>query len=304
MIRDPRHVVEITENVSQGLLPTTDSLAAQMVATWSEQLGRTLGLTIDPNRFSATLRSESAAGLPRHIGLGSGTQLAFGTAVGMSSFLEQPIPSPGEIAVAMGRAGRSAIGSYGFFQGGFLVDRGVQPEESIAPLDLRLDFPDHWPVVLVIPNHEEGLSGSREKSAFETITPTTDTTRRHMIELVGKQIVPALTSGDYPAFAEALYQYGHWAGQHFSAIQNGPYNGPLATDLVNKIRQLGVPATGQTSWGPCIFAIASDDEQASSLIGALRDYTSSKYPDQTFQILLTAADNAGAITTLYPTKHP
>ncbi|MCH2179218.1 MAG: hypothetical protein MK106_10485 [Mariniblastus sp.] len=302
MIRQPRHVVEITESTLQASSKPTDPLASQMVTTWSEQLGRTLGLTIDPSRFSVTLRSDVTAGLPRHIGLGSGTQLAFGTAVGMSTLLNQPIPSPSEIAVAMGRAGRSAIGSYGFFQGGFLVDRGLRPKEVIAPLDLRLDFPSHWPIVLVIPNHVEGLSGAPEKSVFETITPTTHTIRSQMIELVGKQIVPALTSADYPTFAEALYQYGHWAGQHFSAIQNGPYNGPMATDLVNKIRQLGVPAAGQTSWGPCIFAIASDDEQAKSLIGALRDYTSSEYPDQSFQILLTAADNAGAITTLNPTE--
>ena len=302
MVREPRYIVDVYE-VSPGTQPSQPSqaLSNQWVEKWCKGFGGNLVEQVDPSRLSVTIRSGSLAHLPRHMGLGSGTQLAFAAAVGLSSFLGQPIPSTGEIAAVMGRAGRSAIGSYGFFQGGFLVDRGVGPGDVIAPLDLRLEFPSTWPIVLILPEHHQGLSGSSETFAFDKITPTTRSVRNKMIELVNRQIVPALASSDYPAFAKAIYQYGNWAGDHFSAIQKGPYNGPLATDLVQKIRDLGVPAAGQSSWGPCIFAIARDDEQARALTDALRDYVAQKHAGRKIQFLLTHADNAGAVTSINQT---
>ncbi|MCH2181929.1 MAG: hypothetical protein MK108_07985 [Mariniblastus sp.] len=297
MIQDPRHIVEIAETDPGNQMSQPGStLTAEWIEKWRRGFAGNLLEPFDPNRFHVTIASDSLSHLPRHIGLGSGTQLAFSTAVGLSTFFNQPIPSPGEIAAVMDRAGRSAIGSYGFFQGGFLVDRGINQGEVIAPLDLRLEFPAEWPIVLVLPEHQQGLSGKPETVAFEQIEPTPPAFRQKMIELVRGQIVPALAASDYDSFAEALYEYGYGAGDHFSGIQNGPYNGPVATELVRKIRDLGVAATGQSSWGPCIFAIARDDEQARTLIDALQDDVARGQLDGNFRFLLTRADNSGAIT--------
>ena len=167
-------MVDVCE-VSPGTQPSQPSqaLSNQWVEKWCKGFAGNMVEQVDPGRFSVTIRSGSLSHLPRHMGLGSGTQLAFAAAVGLSSFLGQPIPSTGEIAAVMGRAGRSAIGSYGFFQGGFLVDRGVGPGDVIAPLDLRLEFPSTWPIVLILPEHRQGLSGSSETFAFDKITATT-----------------------------------------------------------------------------------------------------------------------------------
>ncbi|MDG2186392.1 MAG: hypothetical protein P8K79_12000, partial [Mariniblastus sp.] len=123
MVREPRYIVDVCE-VPPGKRSSQPSQALpnQWVEKWCKGFGGNLVEQVDPSRFSVTIRG-SLAHLPRHMGLGSGTQLAFAAAVGLSSFLGQPIPSTEEIATVMGRAGRSAIGSYGFFQGGFLVDR-------------------------------------------------------------------------------------------------------------------------------------------------------------------------------------
>ena len=305
MIRDPRHIVDISE-VPPGTEPAkaASELPQSWIERWHRAFARNSNEPINPAQIQLTIRPGNFPELPRHIGLGSGTQLALSAAVGLSAYFHQPTPSTGEIASAMDRAGRSAIGSYGFFQGGFLVDRGVGNDEIIAPLDLRLEFPPMWPIVLVLPEHRQGLSGSTETYAFEKIKPTTTSNRNKMIELVRQQIVPALTSLDYPTFANALYQYGHAAGEHFSDIQNGPYNGPLVTDLVQKIRDLGVPAAGQSSWGPCIFAIARDDDQANALTDRLKSYVAREYAGWKFRFLLTYADNLGAITTHHSTTSP
>ncbi|MEE2827402.1 MAG: hypothetical protein VYE64_12315, partial [Planctomycetota bacterium] len=259
MIKDPRHIIEITE-IDPGQAPVLpgSTVTDAWVEKWRQGFAGNLPERFDPNRIHVTIGSDHLSPLPRHVGLGSGTQLAFGTAVGLSTFFQQTIPSPGEIAAVMGRAGRSAIGSYGFFQGGFLVDRGIGQDDTIAPLDLRLEFPHQWPIVLALPVDQQGLSGHPETKAFQQIQPTSPNCRHKMIERVRGEIVPALASSDYDSFAEALYEYGYGAGDHFSGIQDGPYNGPAATRMVRKIRELGVAATGQSSWGPCIFAIARD----------------------------------------------
>ena len=43
-----------------------------------------------------------------------------------------------ELTRLTGRGRRSAVGTYGFVQGGFLVETGKVPGESLAPLALRI----------------------------------------------------------------------------------------------------------------------------------------------------------------------
>ena len=95
------------------------------------------------------IKTQSAGN--RHVGLGSGTQHSMAIATALFRLFELPLPPVSEMAQAMGRAGRSAIGSYGFRRGGFLIDRGMAEGDDIAPLDLQIEFPDEWPVLLVIP---------------------------------------------------------------------------------------------------------------------------------------------------------
>ena len=79
----------------------------------------------------------------------------------------------------------------------------------------------------------------------------------------------------------------------YQEYQNGPFNGPLATDLVDRIRELDVPATGQSSWGPCIYAITPSLGRAEALSASLREYLQVAYPDVYVDVILTKADNLG-----------
>ena len=197
----------------------------------------------------------------------------------------------------MQRARRSAIGTYGFFQGGFLVDRGVRATERIAPLDIRIDFPTQWPIVLFISKRHSGLFGSDEKDAFCKLPDASLAERDEMIDLTRTKIVPGIMSTDYNLFADGVYEFGHRCGQFFSELQGGPFNGPLATSLVSAIRDFGVTAVGQSSWGPCIFGCARNDEQANQLVTHIRNSF-----DDEIETIVTRADNRGHVINTLESK--
>ena len=77
----------------------------------------------------------------------------------------------------------------------------------------------------------------------------------------------------------------------FESIQGGPYNGDDVARLVETIRDFGIDATGQSSWGPCVFSICPDVTTAEKLIDSL-----SRVYGQQCEFITTFADNAGART--------
>ncbi len=234
---------------------------------------------------------------PRHCGLGSGTQLALCVVVAIAKFLEVPLPGPVELATTVGRGKRSAIGSYGFFEGGFLVDRGKSPADLIAPLDFRTDFPTQWPVLIAIQRDCAGMSGSIESAAFGQLPDSTTVQREYLIELVRDQIIPGVLTGDYDQFAKAIYQFGRTSGMYFQSVQGGPYNGAAVSDLVTSIREFGLPAVGQTSWGPAVFAIAANSDHADEVSKQINRRFGEK-----FEIIITQADNQGVRVTAESTS--
>ena len=245
--------------------------------------------------------------LPRHSGFGSGTQLALSVATAIFVFFESQMPSTEELAAIVNRGKRSAIGSHGFFQGGFLVDRGKQATGTLSPLDFRADFPEPWRILTIQLQDSEGLSGPGEKQAFEQLAQKGDRSnpefpqsdcelpfdREAMANIIREKMIPGLLNGNYELFGEGVYEFGFRSGLMFKDIQGGPYNGKTIETLISRIQTLGVKAVGQSSWGPCVFAIASHDEQAKQLADELKR----EYGDRA-SIEIAKADNRGVqITT-------
>ena len=225
---------------------------------------------------------------PRHCGFGSGTQLALSVSAALFHGLNQPLAAPEEIAPVVGRGNRSAIGTHGFFSGGLLIDRGKQPDSGLAPLDFRIDFPEHWPILLVVNRNARGAHGADEKAAFRRLPPTPEADRRDSIRLVRDEVVPALTSLDYERFASAVFEFGYRSGMLFQSVQGGPYNGPEIENTIRLIRETGIHATGQSSWGPAVFAVTPDMESAGRLASQLRENVSAST-----EVIVTRADNSG-----------
>jgi beta-ribofuranosylaminobenzene 5'-phosphate synthase len=228
---------------------------------------------------------------PEHAGLGTGTQLGLAVAAGLCALAGLPRAAPQELAIAVGRGLRSAVGTYGFVHGGLVVDQGKLPGEPIAPLDCRLDLPAAWRFVLVRPTGLVGLSGDDEATAIADLPAVPPAVTERLIALVRERLVPAAALGDFAQFSECLFEYGRTAGECFAARQGGPFNGPVLTRLIHRLRELGCSGVGQSSWGPTLYALQPSEAAALSLAERLQ--ATADLPQ--LEIEVAGPANAGAV---------
>ena len=214
---------------------------------------------------------EILAAPPHHRGLGVGTALGMSLAAGLRAYYGLPPGDAETLAISVGRGRRSAVGAHGFVHGGLIAEDGKLPHESLAPLDQQSPLPEDWRFLLATPSDRPGLSGAAEVNAFRQAPPVPLETRRQLRDLAREQLLPAAASGDFSPFSEAVYRFGRAAGECFSAVQGGPYNGPAITNLVHLIRSLGLQGVGQSSWGPTVYALCQSAEQAAELAAELRE---------------------------------
>jgi len=231
------------------------------VRKWYESRG---GLTL------ARVACEVLEAPPEHVGLGLGTQLGLSVGMALSRLVEQSLPSPGELALRMGRGLRSSVGTYGFFQGGLIFEPGKLPDEIIAPSAERYALPDTWRIVLLQPVGTAGEAGEAERRAFASLPPVPDSRTRELLAIVRHRLLPAIERSDCLEFGQAIYDYGRLAGECFAAWQGGAFNGARLTALVEKLRDWEVAGVGQSSWGPTLFAILETEAAAESFVHRLR----------------------------------
>jgi beta-RFAP synthase len=248
----------------------------------------------DPRTALSPHRIEVEQCSAEHAGLGTGTQLALaiGRALAVSTGINLDAV---ELGRRVGRGQRSALGIHGFARGGFLVEGGKKAETAVAPLLARHDFPEPWPVVVVLPTWAQGLHGAAERQAFgqllESGTASTTTDALCRLALLG--MLPALVERDLEAFGEALYEFNARVGQAFATVQGGTYAHPRLAELVSFIRQQGIRGIGQSSWGPTIFAVAANDGVAADLAQSIRK----QFELSNSEVFITAACNSGAKIT-------
>jgi beta-RFAP synthase len=226
---------------------------------------------------------------PEHSGLGVGTQLGLSVAAALNALYKLPSVTPAELAQSVGRGLRSAVGTYGFFQGGLIAERGKLPGEPISPLDARIDLPEAWRFVLVVPAASASLAGQAEVQAFEQLPPVSPASSDELVRLARDELFPAAAAADFARFTAALGRYCYLAGLCFAAVQGGAYNGPVLTRLVEEMRSCGGPGVGQSSWGPTLFALIPDAQAAERFVRELK----ARCQDIAFQTLITSANNRG-----------
>jgi beta-RFAP synthase len=242
--------------------------AAGPLATRAEAFARRWAEFHGISVISCHITIEAAP--PEHVGLGTGTQLALAVAAGLNAFFGLPSQTAPELALSVGRGLRSAVGTYGFLYGGLIVEQGKLPAEPISPLDCRIDLPAAWRFVLVRDPAASGLAGEDEVTAMASLPAVPPTVTDELIALVRDQLVPAAATGDFPEFAASLYRYGNLSGQCFAARQGGPYNGPILTNLVQRIRSLGFQGVGQSSWGPTLYVAVPSVDDAARVVAPLQ----------------------------------
>lgn len=209
--------------------------------------------------------------IPSHAGLGSGTQLGLAVARALAE-LHGIEANTLELAAAVARGKRSAIGTWAFALGGFIVEGGRKiGSGDIAPLLARYEVPSTWRCVVAVPQGPRGLSGEAEIKAFDRLPPPPDRDVERVSHLVLMQLLPALVEADLSSFGDALSAVQRITGAWFAGQQGGIFAPGSTQQLVADMAEWGAVGVGQSSWGPAAYGLVSSDEEAMSLAQRVRN---------------------------------
>jgi beta-ribofuranosylaminobenzene 5'-phosphate synthase len=216
-------------------------------------------------------------GFDRHVGLGSGTQLALACLRAVAAAYDREVSVRGR-APALERGGRSGVGVATFERGGFVVDAGHPTERftSDPPEPGAWQVPDPiaaWPLaeevrfVVVTPDVAAGRSGDREEDSMRRVVERADPGIGDQIAtLVMRRLLPAVVKADVDAFGSAVARLGRLNGAWYADEQGGVYR-PPAGRLIQALGDSPVVAgAGQSSWGPTVYGVtrAGDGDTAAA----------------------------------------
>ena len=208
--------------------------------------------------------------LPSHAGLGSGTQLALAVARALGELhgIEADAPA---LARAVGRARRSAIGTWTFAGGGLVVEGGRRrDEESCGPLLARLALPASWQCVVAVPGVPPAISGDAEEVAFSELPPPAERDVERVAHLVLMALLPAAADGDLQGFGAALSEIQLVTGRWFAPAQGGTFAPGASERLVRSMSEWGATGVGQSSWGPSVYGIVDGEDRGRALAAHVR----------------------------------
>ncbi|MGH7506658.1 MAG: beta-ribofuranosylaminobenzene 5'-phosphate synthase family protein [Longimicrobiales bacterium] len=227
--------------------------------------------------------------IPAHMGLGSGTQIALATARALAA-LHGLHADSATLARAVGRARRSAIGTWAFEHGGFILEGGRRTDgDEPGPLLLRHELPDSWRCVIVVPHGVQGLSDQAEEQAFSTLPAPSAEIVGEISRLVLMMLLPSLVEEDLDGFGLAVTAMQRLVGEVFRSAQGSPFAHPLVIEAIEELLAGGAAGAGQSSWGPAVYGFANGDPAARALARRVEARLAGRGT-----VITTAFDNDGA----------
>ncbi|MFP3872190.1 MAG: beta-ribofuranosylaminobenzene 5'-phosphate synthase family protein [Candidatus Natronoplasma sp.] len=194
--------------------------------------------------------------VPNHVGLGSTTQITLGSGYGMLKAVRKEISSR-DLARLLGRGRYSAIGTYSFESGGFILEGGKRNKEDIPPLLFRCDVPESWRFLIICPEEKKGYDEQEEKPIMDDL----QVDKRYPEEIchnIVMGLLPALKEKDIHTFGHHLTEIQKVVGESFSDYQEGIYH-PAVSDVVENMKE-NTYGAGQSSWGPTAYGLVKKDE--------------------------------------------
>ncbi|MDT3434885.1 beta-ribofuranosylaminobenzene 5'-phosphate synthase family protein [Haloarcula sp. 1CSR25-25] len=218
---------------------------------------------------------------PRHVGLGSGTQLSLATLIAVVRAYDRTADAR-TYAPQLGRGGRSGVGVAAFEAGGFVVDGGHPTERftaeppaegdwEVPPVLAHHDVPADWRFVVVVPDTDPGQSGSAEDQSMRGAVERADPGIADEIStLLTRRVLPAIATRDHNEFGQAAARLGRLNGAWYADEQGGVYR-PPAGALVDSLSSVPViSGAGQSSWGPTVWGLTTAEyEPAAREAGVL-----------------------------------
>jgi beta-ribofuranosylaminobenzene 5'-phosphate synthase len=204
--------------------------------------------------------------LPRHHGLGSGTQLALATLAAVAGAWDRE-PRVRDRAPDLGRGGRSGVGVGTFEAGGFVLDAGhpttrfttdrpADGEWSVPAVAVRHTVPDDWRVLLVLPDANPGRDGDAEDASMRSAVESADPDLGDRISgIVTRRLLPALAERRLSEFGAAVAEIGRLNGAWYADEQGGVYRPPVGAVVESLSASTAVTGAGQSSWGPAVYGL-------------------------------------------------
>ncbi|MEU0173806.1 beta-ribofuranosylaminobenzene 5'-phosphate synthase family protein [Streptomyces massasporeus] len=228
-----------------------------------------------------TVRVRLHTSVPAHSGFGSGTQLRLAALRGLAELGGLRLADRDLTALSR-RGGTSGIGVHAFTHGGFLVDGGHRTRDKdafapsrfaegmpVPPLVYARTPPEHWGIVLALPEGVRGLEGTAERDFMSAHTPLPLSDVRAVAHTVLMGLLPALEEGDLAAFGACLtrLQDMGWKRAHWQRPELRPWR-----PLVDLMCAQGAAGGGLSSTGPLVYAVYDrsecDDSELVRRIGA------------------------------------
>jgi len=239
--------------------------------------------------------------LPRHVGLGSGTQRALATLAAVA-YAHDCDPDIRALAPDLGRGGRSGVGVAAFECGGFVTDAGHPTERftteppppgewTVPPVTARHELPGHWRFVVALPDVEPGRSGEDEDESMRAVVEAADpTVADELARVLVQRLLPAAAAADLGAFGSAVTEFGRLNGAWYADEQGGVYRPPAGEIVDALVGEQAVEGVGQSSWGPAVYAL-TDAGRADEVEAAAADAVEAAGGGE---VVVTRPRNAGA----------
>lgn len=240
------------------------------------------------------LRVRIERAIPEHVGLGSGTQLAFAIGRAFSTLFNLDLDAAA-IAAQLDRGARSGIGIGVFDDGGFVVDGGRAPGGRYPPVIARLPFPVAWRVLLIFDRNARGLHGEAEREAFRRLKAFPQSGAAHLSHLLLMRAMPALVEQDCESFGRAIGEIQRTVGDYFAMAQGGRFTSAAVARVLNWLDAKGIHGIGQTSWGPTGFAIVASEVRAHALITEMRNAFANEHA---LEFMMVRGRNSGHELTI------
>jgi len=204
--------------------------------------------------------------LPRHVGLGSGTQLALSVLTAVARAHDRA-PAVRERAPELGRGGRSGVGVATFEQGGFVLDAGhpsalftadapKEGEWAVPAVAADHPVPKDWRFLVVVPDAPSGRSGDEEDAAMrQAVTDADPELADRVAGTVVRRVLPAIADSDAAQFGDAVSEVGRLNGTWYADQQGGTYRPPVGEIIDSLTGAPSVYGAGQSSWGPAVYGV-------------------------------------------------
>jgi len=239
--------------------------------------------------------------IPKHVGLGSKTQLSLAVASVLSKIYGIK-KTTRELAIIMKRGGTSGIGVAAFEKGGLILDgghsfgRGGEKQSFLpssaskaqpAPVLVRYTFPEDWFFVIAIPHIHRGVHGEDEIRVFKERCPINAAYVGKACRIVLMKLLPALLERNIENFGSGLTELQD-AG--FASATKDLMH-PVVKRCIQFMLKKRAYGAGQSSFGPSTFGLVQGEDEARKLRDFVADLLEETSGGDAFY---TSANNGGA----------